>query len=83
MVIAAGGSRSKNQFQCIRWIFKTYFDCLNVKYVSGLYVGKVDESGAIEKHPKALDEAYRLGSILALPDTPLPENPIDIELINV
>jgi hypothetical protein len=64
-------------------IFKTYFDCLNVKFVSGLYVGKVDDSGDIEKQPKALDEAYRLGSILALPDTPLPEKPVEIELINV
>ncbi len=83
MVIATGGSKSKNQFQCVRWIFKTYFDCLNVKYFSGLYVGKVDESGAIQKHQQALEEAYRLGSLLASPDTPLPEKPIDIELINV
>jgi multimeric flavodoxin WrbA len=83
MVIATGGSKSKKQYECARYIFKTYFDCLNVKYICGLFVGKVDESGAIEKHPKALEEAYRLGSTLALSGTPLPEKPIEIELIDV
>ncbi len=83
MIIATGGSKSKKQYECARYIFKTYFDCLNVKYICGLFVGKVDESGAAEKHPTALEEAYRLGSILALSGTPLPEKPIEIELINV
>ncbi len=82
MVIAVGGSKSIRQFECIRWIFKTYFDSLRVNYVSGLFVGKVDEFGAVEKHPTAFDEAYRLGAMLASPDTLLPEKPVNIEIIN-
>jgi hypothetical protein len=37
--------------------------------------------GDIEKHPSALNEAYRLGSLLAATDNPPPEKSIDIELI--
>jgi multimeric flavodoxin WrbA len=82
MVIAVGGSRSIKQFECIRWTFKTYLDGFGVKYVSGLFVGKVDEFGAIKKHPTAFNEAYRLGAILASTDTPLPEKPVNVEIIN-
>ncbi len=82
MIIAVGGSRSRKQFECIRWTFKTYLDGLRVNYVSGLFVGRVDEFGAIEKHPTAFDEAFRLGSMLASSDTPLPEKPDNIEIIN-
>jgi multimeric flavodoxin WrbA len=82
MIIAVGGSKSKKQYECIRWTFKTYFDCMNVKYVSGLFVGKIDEYGAIKNHPTALDEAYRLGALLSSPDTLLPEKPIEIEIID-
>jgi hypothetical protein len=60
---------------------KAYFDSLRIKYKYGLYVDKVDEPGAIQKHNKAFDEVYRLGFLLANPDTPLREKPIDIELI--
>ena len=82
MIIAVGGSKSKKQYECIRWIFKTYFDFMNVKYVCGLFVGKIDEYGAIKKNTSALDEAYRLGALLASPDTPLPEKPIETEIID-
>ena len=81
MVIAVGGSRSVRQFACIRLTFKAYFDGLRAKYVSGLFVGKVDEFGAIEKHPTAFNEAYRLGAMLASPDTPLPDKPLNVEII--
>ncbi|MEJ2649462.1 MAG: flavodoxin family protein, partial [Sedimentisphaerales bacterium] len=81
MVIAVGGSRSAKQFECIRWTFKSYLDGLRVKYVSGLFVGKVDEFGAITRHPTAFDEAYRLGTLLASPDTPLSDKPVDVEII--
>ena len=81
MVIAVGGSKSTKQFDSIRWTMKAYFDSLQIKYKYGLFVDKVDDPGAIQKHTKAFDEAYRLGSLLANLDTPLPEKPIDIELI--
>ena len=83
MIIATGGSKSKKQYECTKFVFKTYFDCLNIKFFSSLFVGKVDEKGAVEKHAKALEEAYRLGTLLALPDTPMPENPIETELIEI
>jgi len=81
MVIAVGGSKSVKQFDSIRWTFKAYFDSLQIKYISGLFVDKVDECGAIKKHPSAFDEAYRLGAMLAAHDTPMPKKPIDVELV--
>lgn len=80
MVIAVGGSKGVKQFDSVRRTMKAYFDCLQMHYAAGLYVNKVDKIGDIEKHPSALDEAYRLGSVLAAVDTPLPKKPDDIEL---
>jgi multimeric flavodoxin WrbA len=80
MVIAVGGSRSKKQFDSIRLTMKSYFDALQVHYMANLFVSKIDARGDIEKHPSALNEAYRLGSLLAAADASPPEQPIDIEL---
>jgi len=80
MVIAVGGSRSKKQFENIRLTMTSYFDSLQVRYVSNLFVSKVDSRGEIEKHPSAAKEAYRLGSQLVACDAPPPEKPITIEL---
>ena len=80
MVIAVGGSRSKKQFESIRLTMMSYFDSLQVRYVSNLFVSKIDSKGEIEKHPTAIKEAYRLGSELAAGDSPPPEKPVTIEL---
>jgi multimeric flavodoxin WrbA len=80
MVIAVGGSRSKKQFECVRLTMKSYFDSLQVRYAANLFVNKIDALGDIEKHPSALNEAYRLGSLLAATDSPSPQKSIDIEL---
>ena len=80
MVIAVGGSRSKKQFESIRLTMKVYFDSLQMDYVANLFVNKIDQFGAIKKHPSALKEAYRLGRELATADTPPPERPVDVEL---
>lgn len=80
MVIAVGGSKSTKQFDSIKFTMKIYFDVLDIKYVSNLFVNKVDEYGAIKKHSSALKEAFRLGKELASADTPSPEKPIDIKL---
>ncbi|UCC96789.1 MAG: flavodoxin family protein [Phycisphaerales bacterium] len=80
MVIAVGGSRSKKQFECIRLTMTSYFDSLQIRYVSNLFVSKVDARGEIEEHPAAIEQAYRLGSQLATSDTEPPEKPITIEL---
>jgi multimeric flavodoxin WrbA len=80
MVIAVGGSRSKKQFESVRLTMKSYFDSLQMLYVANLFVNKIDALGDIEKHPSALNEAYRLGSLLAATDSPPPQKSIDIEL---
>ena len=80
MVIAVGGSRGIKQFDSIRRTMKVYLDCLEMHYVAGLFINKVDNRGDIEKHPSALRQAYRLGSVLAAVDAPLPQKPEDIEL---
>jgi hypothetical protein len=48
--------------------------------VANLFVNKIEALGDIEKHPSALNNAYRLGNMLAAADNPLPEKSIDIEL---
>jgi len=80
MVIAVGGSRSKKQFESIRLTMSSYFDSLQVRYVSNLFVSQVDSRGEIEKHPSAAKEAYRLGSQLVTCDAPPSEKPVTIEL---
>ena len=79
MVIAVGGSKSTKQFDSVRRTMKAYFDSLQVKYVSGLYVNQIDEHGDVEKHSSALSEAFRLGSLLVEDDSLL-RKPADIEL---
>jgi multimeric flavodoxin WrbA len=80
MVIAVGGSRSKKQFECIRLTMTSYFDSLQMRYAYSLFVNRIDGRGEIEKHPAAIQEAYRLGSELAASGTAPPEKPITVEL---
>ena len=80
MVIAVGGSRSKKQFEYIRLTMKSYFDSLQVHYSANLFVNKIDALGDIEKHPTAMNEAYRLGNQLVDSDTLPSDKPINIEL---
>ncbi len=80
MVIAVGGSRSKKQFDCIRLTMKAYFDSLETCYAANLFVNQVDELGQIERHPRAMAEAFRLGAELASSDSKPPRAPIEVEL---
>lgn len=80
MVIAVGGSRSKKQFDCIRLMMKTYLDSLGARYESNLFVNQVDEAGDIEKQATAMDEAFKLGSALALRQCIERDKPVDVEL---
>ncbi|MBN2136822.1 MAG: flavodoxin family protein [Sedimentisphaerales bacterium] len=79
MVIAVGGSKSKKQFDCIRLMMKTYFDSLGIRYESNLFVNQVDEAGDIEKHAAAMEEAFKLGSALALRQCIRRNKPVDVE----
>lgn len=80
IVIAVGGSKSKKQFESVRLTMMSYFDSLEVSYVSNLFVNKIDGPGEIQKHPSALNEAYRLGKELVSTDTPPPQKPIVVDL---
>jgi len=80
MVIAVGGSKSKKQFESIRLTMKTYFDSLDIRYAANLFINQIDAIGQIEKHPSALDEAFRLGAELGAIDSAPPTKPVTIEL---
>lgn len=80
MVIAVGGSKGKKQFDCIRLMMKVYFDSLDVRYASNLFVNQVDEAGDIESHAAAMEEAFKLGSALALRQCIERDKPVDVEL---
>ncbi len=80
MVIAVGGSKSTKQFESIRLTMKTYFDVLQINYVTNLFINKVDGLSEIQIHPSALKEAFRLGKELITAETPLPQKPINVEL---
>jgi multimeric flavodoxin WrbA len=79
MVIAVGGSKSIKQFESVRLTMKSYFDAIQMNYVSNLFVNKIDTLGAIKKHPLAMTEAFRLGVDLVM-TTDQPTKPISIEL---
>lgn len=81
MIIAAGGSRSKKQFDCVRRPIASFFDCLEVTHVSSLFVNQVDDKGAVLKRPEALAEALRLGRELAGSEEPAPGKPVCVELL--
>lgn len=80
MVIAVGGSKSKEQFESIRLTMKSYFDSLQISYVANLFVSKIDVQGAIEKHPSVMKEAFRRGKQLVSDETPVPNKPVTVEL---
>jgi multimeric flavodoxin WrbA len=80
LLIAVGGSRSRKQFDCVRQPVQSCLKYLEVDYVGSLCINQVDEKGAILKRPDALDQAFRLGRLLASADTPLPQRPIKIEM---
>jgi multimeric flavodoxin WrbA len=80
LILAVGGSRSRKQFDCVREPIKSCFKYLEVDYLGSLCVNQVDEKGAILKRPEALDQASRLGRLLASTSTPLPKRPVKIEM---
>ena len=80
LLIAVGGSRSRKQFECVRQPVQSCFQYLEVDYLGSLCINQVDEKGAILKRPDALEQALRLGRLLAATDAPLPKRPLRIEM---
>ena len=81
MVIAVGGKKGKKVFDCIRLMMKYYLDTLDMGYFANLFVSNVDEAGKIADNAEAMEEAFRLGEELVLAAGPVPEKPIDVELV--
>jgi len=79
MVIAVGGSKSKNMFESVQLTMKYYLDVLDMHYAANLLVNNVEAAGQIQKHPSATKEAFRLGKALVTSPAP-PQEPVNIEL---
>jgi multimeric flavodoxin WrbA len=81
MVIAVGGKKGGKAFDCIRLIMKYYLDTLDMGYFANLFVSNADEAGKIADNAEAMQEAVRLGKELVLAAGPVPEKPVDVELV--
>lgn len=65
VLLSAGGSRGKKNFDGILLTMKYFYDALDMPLSHWLLFHDVDAQGAILKHPTALDDAYRLGKKLS------------------
>ena len=81
LVIAAGGSKGSKMFGCVRMTMKYFFDVLDIRFVGGLFVNKVDAAGDILNHPTAMKQAHSCGQELVLATGPVTEKPVNIELV--
>lgn len=63
--LSVAGSRGVKVFEGAILTVKYFFDALNVEYAGELTFRKVDNKGAIKKHPSALKEAFEAGQRLA------------------
>jgi multimeric flavodoxin WrbA len=60
-VILAGATKGANLFEGAKLTAKYFFDALDMSFEDGVYVKAVEERGAVEKRPDALEEARLLG----------------------
>jgi len=79
MVIAVGGSKSKEMFKCVKWTMKYFLDALEMHYYSNLFVNQVEDLSGIRQHNTALEQAQKLGTELVTAKV-APKKPIDVEL---
>ncbi len=80
ILLAVGGSRGRKQFDCVRQPIKSCFNYLDVDYLGDLCLNQVDEKGAILKRPDALEQAFRLGGLLATSPMQRPRRPVNMEM---
>ncbi len=57
--IAVGGSRSDKMFDSIRLTMRYFYDVLEIDNTDEIFYNRLDEKGAVKKHPEALESAYR------------------------
>jgi multimeric flavodoxin WrbA len=62
--ISVGGRKVAGLFDPALIMIKTFFRILNIEYAGELLFSKIDEKGAIAKHPDALNQAFVAGQKL-------------------
>ena len=62
--ISVGGRNLANLFEPALVTIKTLFRILDITYAGELFFPRVDEKGAIAKHPDALNQAFLVGQRL-------------------
>jgi len=65
LLVACGGSNAKALFDCTARTFRAFLSVINMAYAGCVCVPKVDDLGAIDEAPAALDDARRAGAELA------------------
>ena len=79
LLLAVGGTRAKRMFDCLTLTVKYWLDVLEMTHAASLFVNQVDHKGDIVRHPRALDEAFRLGAQL-FTEAAAPARPVVVEL---
>lgn len=62
--ISVGGRKVPNLFESALVVVKTFFRIINVTYAGELLFSGIDEKGAIQKHPDAIQQAFSAGQKL-------------------
>jgi len=62
--ISVGARKTAKLFEPSLAIIKSYFHVMDIKYAGDLLVAEIDEKGAINKHPEALQHAFEAGQKL-------------------
>lgn len=60
-LLSAAASRGKRLFECAVLTSKYFYDALNMTYAGELCFWEIEEKGAIDKHPSALEDCRRAG----------------------
>ncbi len=60
-LICIGATKGKNLFVGVELTAKYFFDALDMSYEGGLLIDRVEDKGAILKHPDAMDRGFELG----------------------
>jgi len=66
VLLSAGGSRGKKNFDGIMLTMRYFFDALDLPFTRHLIYHGLDAIGAVVRHPTALHDAYALGQDIVL-----------------
>ncbi len=63
--LCAGATRGKRLFDCPILTVRYFFDAIDVEYAGEACFRRIDEKGAIQRHPTALEECRQAGMAFA------------------